>query len=322
MLSEKYLAGFLDADGCIYIQWLKEGWKPQLRINFSQKTEQDKVIGMIHEEYKGGYLKTTMINGVNYTGLDYCGKTADMLLNRIKKHLVIKRRYADICISLSREKAYNIPELKKQIKTERQIKSMPLPNFPSRKWLAGYIDGDGCISTQGLHRLGAANIVLHIACSNYDTEGIELIQKAYGGNINDMSEGRCKQLKITLHPTKADEIFKPIVKYMVTKQSQAKLLLGCAEMKHYRDGKGIQAALKQLKASPHRLNEPEVEVRPLLETVLNLEKPWSKDGKYYACVECGSKGRYCGDGLCSACYQRRRKARIASTYAIVGQPIG
>lgn len=314
MLSEKYLAGFLDADGCIYIQWLQEGWRPQLRINFSQKTEQDEVIGMIHKEY-GGYLKVTTIKGVDYTGLDFAGKHADMLLSRIKKHLVIKRRYADVCLSLSREKAYNIPELKQRMKVERQIQSLPLPNYPSRKWLAGYIDGDGCISTHGMSKLGAAKVVLHIACSNYDTEGIELLHKAYGGGIFDMSQGRCKQWTLILHPSKAKEVFSPIVKYMVTKQDQARLILSCAAMGHYRDGKGIKTALQQLKARPHRLNEPG-DYKAERAAVKELEaKSWGKRGLYPSCIVCGStERRHEGDGLCSCCYQRQRKS-----HAIVGQ---
>lgn len=318
MLSEKYLAGFLDADGCIYIQWLKEGWKPQLRINFTQKKEQDKVIEMIHEEY-GGYLKNTTVKGIDYTGLDFCGKTADMLLSRIKKHLVVKRRYADICLGFSREKAFNIPELKKRLKDERKIQSLPLPNFPSRKWLAGYLDGDGCISTQGFSKMGTPKLVLHIACSNYDSEGIELIHKAFGGGINDMCEKRCKQLRITLHPSKAKEIFGPIVKYMVTKQTQAQFILGCAEMGHYRDGESIKSALKQLKASPHRLNEPEADVKALMASIKDIQRPWSSDG-YAACIKCGSsKARYMGNGICLSCWPRKAGRPLA--YAIVGQSI-
>lgn len=316
MLSEKYLAGFLDSDGCIYIQWLKEGWKPQLRINFSQKEEQDKVLSMIHEEY-GGYTKTMKINGVNYNGLDFCGKGADMLLNRIKKHLVVKRHYADICIALSREKAFNIPELKKRMNAERRIKSLPLPNFPSRKWLAGYLDGDGCISVQEISKTGNATMVLHVACSDYDTEGIELLSKAYGAPVFDMAQGRCRQWKRTLPPSKAREIFEPIVKYMVTKQDQAQLLLGCAAMGHYRDGKSIKAALKQLKASPHRLNEPGVNVSELLKSIKDVDRPWSGDG-YGCCVKCGKNdSRYMGHGLCLSCWPRSSGKPLA--YAIVGQ---
>ena len=60
---------------------------------------------------------------------------------------------------------------------------------------------------------------------------------------------------------------------LIIKQDQARFLLGCAEMGHFRDGKSIKSALKQLKAQPHRLSEPKADVPALLATVQDPPNP-------------------------------------------------
>ena len=137
--------------------------------------------------------------------------------------------------------------------------------------MAGYIDGDGCISVAQIRKpSGVADLVLHIAASVYDTEGIETIHKAFGGRINDMCEGRVRQYAVTLSPSKIKEIFEEIHPSMIVKKDQAELILKCAAMGHLRDGEAIKAALKHLKAHPHRLSETKPDVHALFQTIRDL----------------------------------------------------
>jgi uncharacterized protein YlbG (UPF0298 family) len=271
-LSEKYLAGFLDSDGYIGIHWRGGKYSPQLQLEWSQKTSQDKVIEMIHNQF-GGCKTYKIINNVSYTRVGFKAKDAMWILSRIRKHLVIKRSYADYCMGLVAEgKAPDWKKRAKQMKEVRKIKSLPLPNFPSRKWLAGYIDGDGSfygsMQRNGLKQ--SCTAMLSIGCANHDTEGIEIIHKNFGGNIINTGENT-KSLVIYLQPTKAKEMISYFGQHLITKKDQAYFILGIAEkIGHYRDGKKICSALKYLKACQHRLSEPEVDVGALCSEIKDI----------------------------------------------------
>jgi len=177
--------------------------------------------------------------------------------------------------------------------------------------MAGYFDGDGCLSSTLQGRYKYATLKLNIAAAEYDTEGIETIQKNFGGCITDMCDGRVKQYNVCLNPSKAIKMLSYFAKHLIVKKDQAYFVLGCAKMGHYRDGKNIKLALKRLKNTHlHRLNEPKQEVAELLATVEDRQKPWKKTGAL-VCIECGtSRHRHMGNGLCSSCYQKQRRIHV------------
>lgn len=265
MISEKYIAGFLDSDGCVSLDWYKG--RPSLILSFSQKTSQDEVLYLIQQRLGVGFISHNIIKDVSYSF--YCIKTrkAEMVLNRIKKYLVIKRHYAESCLYLVNQKKRfsDWKDKKKWLKEQRRTLSMPLPNYPSRKWMAGYIDGDGCFSVsagnkirnkngKGFYERLSALIEFSVTSSHYDIEGITVIQKAFGGKIRNQGHN-CKRLRLSLSPTKAIQMYKHCGKYLVVKKDQFDYILSCAKIGHYRNGKDIKAKIKQLKARDHRLNE-------------------------------------------------------------------
>lgn len=316
-LSEKYIAGFLDADGSIQIAWRpvdradsnKELRRACLSLEFSQKQDQDKVLHLIADAIGGDISKT---HGI-YSTLKLFGGKAEMVLSRIKKYLVIKRHYAETCIQMH-GKVFNKREAMQGLKAERRIKSEPLPNFPSRKWLAGYIDGDGCFHGRARKDWFGAKVVCEIACSDYDSEGIEIIRKNFGGSIGQIDSSRKHILKycLAMPPSKAKQFLGYFAKHLVTKRDQAMFILGCAEAGNYRDGKRVTEILKQLKAHPHRLSDPETNVKPLIDSVdFNIETRREKFMRLHdengGCIECGDPSvAYYSDGLCRRCYDKRR----------------
>ncbi len=253
MVSEKYLAGFLDADGSIGV-YETPGKTAQLRLTFSQKRSQDAVIHMIHRDY-GGALIARHVGEGEYTDLVISSKKARMILERIRNHLVIKRRYAEWALDVCSKPCADWEALKVMRKQVRRERSNPLPNYPSRKWMAGYFDGDGCFSVNLYKPTGNASAVLTIAAAEYDTEGIELIHKAFGGNIFNMCEGRVRQWRMNPDAAKLKSMLPHFVPNMIVKRDQGEFLLKCAAMGHLRDGENIKAALKRLKLHPHRLSE-------------------------------------------------------------------
>jgi hypothetical protein len=248
-------------------------------MSFAQKTDQDEVLSRIHDEL-GGSLTFDEIKGVSYTKLSFSGnRQCVALLNRIRPWSVVKRHYIEVMLDLVTRKVSKEEHdtIRAYLKAQRRQRALPLPKHPTRKWLAGYIDGDGCIGATTVGRYQTGKVVLHIAASNFDTEGIDLIQKQFGGAIHDMCDGRVKQLVISLSASKAKELLGEVVPHMVVKKTQAEFILGCAAMGHYRDGKNIKAAMKHLKAHPHRLSEPKPNVIALLSEVKDLP-PTPKGG--------------------------------------------
>lgn len=263
-LSEKYVAGFFDADGSVQVVFVADCVTPQLRIGFSQKTEQDEVLHLIQKDY-GGCITYDVIGNGQYTKLSFSGnKQCRILLNRIKKHTVLKRRYIEVCLDICERQLdrNEIDRVKAYLKAQRKIKSYPLPNFPPRKWLAGYFDGDGCVSASMRGDSGGSTIRVHIAAERCYTGGIEIIQKSFGGHLKPMREN-VDQWYYNMVPSKLVEFFGYFGNHTVVKHSQIQFILKCAEMGHFRDGKNIVAALKHLKAHPHRLSEPKPDVHAL-----------------------------------------------------------
>ena len=316
-ISDKYIAGFLDSDGCVSIHWKAGKYKPLLILSWSQKTSQDKVLYMIQGSL-GGVIREDKINEELYSKLVVSGSAASMALNRIKKHLVLKRHYANVCLDLvEKGKPDDVKVARLYMKEQRKVRSLPLPNFPSRKWLAGYFDGDGCLYAR-MYKTGVTMPHFSIAASWFDTEGLEIIQKNFGGQINKMSQGNNVQsLVAALPPSRAKKFLGYFAKHLITKKEQAYFILGCAEMGHYRDGKNIWTALKQLKAQPHRLSEPEVDVKPFLDSVSG--KKWGRHGHGAEfCKGCGRNDvDYYAKDYCRNCYnntryQPKRQSAIAA----------
>ena len=314
-LSDKYIAGFLDSDGSIQVSYRyptrdksdSTMMRAYIGLEFSQLTNRDEVLYLIQEAVGGNLYFDEKKKATN---LKIFGKKAAMCLSRIRKYLVIKRHYASIAVEIAGT-IVNRREATAFLKKERKRKSLPLPNYPSRKWMAGYIDGDGCLGVRVTKSCKSAQPVLEITSSDYDSEGVELIQKAFGGSI--AIGGKLKNLRsltITLAPSKAVQILSHCGRYLTIKKAQSDFILGCASMGHYRDGKNIQAICKQLKSQPHRLNEPKPDVRHLLSKVdasieTRAEKGLKLFLKHGCCISCDNTRHY-SDGFCRKCYDFNR----------------
>jgi hypothetical protein len=315
-LSDKYIAGFLDADGSIQIMWRRvdrADSNPELRrayisLEFSQHPQQDLVLHLIQQSIGGALTEDR-----GYSILKLWGSQARMTLARIRKHMVIKRHYADVCLEMH-GRVFNKREAARRLKEERRVKSLPLPNFPGRKWLAGYTDGDGCFQVRNRKDAMACQIVYEAAASEYDSEGLEIVHKNFGGSLLATDNVRKHILKycLTLPPSKAKQFLGYFAKHLITKRDQAEFILGCAEMGHYRDSRSISAILKQLKAHPHRLNDRKIDVGTLLGQVdFSAETRRARFRRLYhtngGCLDCGKNDpAYYSDGVCRACCDKRR----------------
>ena len=281
-LSDKYIAGFLDADSHIYIEWhcsKSTGlYRAYVRVKVAQKEVYRIVLDKIQEVY-GGTLVDNYVNGKNYPLLQLSGKDAIPMLAKIGKYFVRHRNYIQYLLTIHK-KDYSKNEYlieKKRLKTLKRAPCLPIPKHPTRGWVAGYIDGDGCL--QGSIRwkqTGAGRIqltVVEMACYG---EGVTLLHKAFGGSLvlRDKREPHLLAWNLSVPPTKMIELYEFFGKHLLLKRDQFTFTKGCAEMGHFRDGETIKQILSDLKVNPQRLNDSSCDVSHLLAKVKNLTKAY------------------------------------------------
>lgn len=326
MISEKYVAGFLDADGYIGLAFRDIGGefkntdtkKCFANVEFTQKASHDEVLHMIHQMF-GGSIGHNKAN--NSTQLKLFGKRGAMLLERVKKYLVIKRHYAEVALSLHQQ-VVSRKETQKLFKQAKSEPCLPLPNYPSRKWMAGYMDGDGCFSAKIYGKdKNYVGLQMSVVAELGHTEGLDLIHKAFGGGIGYRgNDGRLARLDIQLPPSKAEQVLGHFAKHLIVKKSQADFILKCAEGGNYRDGLYINDTLKLLKTHQHRLSESASLVSALASNIKfdingdywkgTRQTDWVARGN--KCV-CGSTEHYLY-GLCEDCSREQRLANRRARY--------
>ena len=160
--------------------------------------------------------------GCSYISLH--GTKAEMFMNIIKKHLVIKRAVVDLLLSLKGTTVDDIKKVRTLIQEARKT-STPEKNYPSRQWMAGYIDGDGCLYSSFRKKDGNIEFKL-AAVSHYTQEaGLLLMQKAFGGYIT--KQGDVRRWNLPLSVNKGKQVLSFFKKHLKMKQDQADLILDC-----------------------------------------------------------------------------------------------
>ncbi len=280
MLSEKYMAGFIDADGFLGVR-VRMDARPDLIVELAQHERYaDRVLQPVMDEF-GGQIRT---RPEKYKSLSIRGKQARKLYERLYKYMVIKKdiakRYLDLVDnSMVVKTEWGINKYRKEAKDIKAAgRISPIPNFPSRKWLAGYFDGDGCFSMKVDKKNGYGYPNVSILAAPHLSAGIVLIQKAFGGKIYTQNTGNLVwQLPLT-DPSKCISFIGYFCKHLVEKKAQAYFLLGCATNGNFRDGKIIRENLMALNAQQHRLNNPEQFASELVRGV-RFDIPKIKSGR-------------------------------------------
>ena len=294
ILSDKYIAGFLDSDGSISI-----GTNGRLRMVFTQKLSNDGVIERIYLVLGKGSLceSTGRTRGtISYRrDLIIQGQSAVDILCRLKPYMVTKRRKANQLLS--------------ELGFTERVGTDSIPVQPSRSWLAGYFDGDGCIyAHQNIHNT-TASVKVSITTDSKEIDGVELVNKMFGGEI--VTRGNKTTWTLRLNPSNTDKFLSYIAPRLNNKREQAYFVLGCAKMGHFRDGENICRILRDMKTHPHRLNDltSEVDVSSYIEQVIDIKDTDKRYRHYHGqkCISCGSD-KYYAKGLCNTCYQSERKA--------------
>lgn len=266
MFSEKYLAGFVDADGHLSVR-ARVGARPDLVFEVAQRTTHSDVLRYAHELF-GGILRTEQ---VLYTKLSLRGGHARQAFERLKKYLVLKRDQAERFLdfvdrSMVLKTEGDVKAVRQHVKEIRAYGATRQPNFPARRWMAGYVDGDGSFAVKVCKKTGYAYPSLSILAAPNYVVGVTLLHKAFGGQLQAMGQNAVWAVSLS-QPSKIERVLSYFAKHLVLKKPQAYFLLGCAEKGNLRDGETIRRTIKALNAQQHRLSDPAAEAARLVQEI-------------------------------------------------------
>lgn len=266
-LSDKYMAGFLDADGSIGVR-SRVGARPDLIVEVAQRVMYREVPEAYVTTF-GGYLRERLDGQYVYAAMR--GGMARKCVERLKGYLVCKHDFAAGALKLVDEAPVlqtqqDVADVRAQVRALRAVKGQTTANYPPRKWLAGYFDGDGCFSVKVCPKTGYAYPIAAILAAPAYRAGIDLIAKAFGGAIHQAGDNWTWQLQLS-QPSKAKEFLEHFAHHLVIKRAQAAFLLGCAVGGNFRDGNAIREHVKALNSQQHRLSDPAGHAASLMQQV-------------------------------------------------------
>lgn len=267
MLSEKYLAGFVDADGHFSVR-ARLNARPDLEFSVAQVTWFQEPLIELQREF-GGTIR--LKHDGQYAELQMRGSPARKVFERLKKYLVLKQDQVERFIDLVdrgvvlKTKA-DVAAVRQRVKEIRAYGATRQPNYPSRKWMAGYIDGDGSFVVKVCKKTGYAYPTLTILAAPNYLVGITLLQRAFGGRITAIGQNAVWSISLS-QPSKIEQVLGHCAQHLVRKKAQAYFILGCAKGGNLRDGKAIHRAITALNAQQHRLSDPTAEAFKLLQGV-------------------------------------------------------
>lgn len=222
MIDVKYFAGFVDSDGSILIQPYKLAnglFKVYPKVNIGQLKFRAQNLVELAEYYKVNLAERPQADMVL---IDLNGTNAVSFINLIKNHLVVKDDLAEYVLGVAGKEVTQeeLDSIRLVIKQLRK-KNTPTKNHPSRKWMAGYIDGDGCLYAK-IKTTGVLDCRLIVASSADALAGLELIKKAFGGQIR--IQGNSSHYSLNLSKHKAIELYEYFGQHLRIKKSQMVLV--------------------------------------------------------------------------------------------------
>lgn len=186
----KYLAGIMDADGCLTRSPCGNYF--QLTLAASTAIDRDgEYLKWLHENVGGKLYTVTFPDKPNWNNQQhwkvYDKKTLGMLLPRLLKHMVIKAKYwNDLWEGREADR--------------RDVGPLKPKNHPSNAWLAGFLDGDGYYCMIKNRDPRWKQLSIRVTLHEDDVSCLEFLQKAFGGKISSVGDKPYKKWIRNLGP--------------------------------------------------------------------------------------------------------------------------
>lgn len=230
----KYVAGFVDADGTISFIFNKtvDGFfRIGLQFGITQIDNRGrgfKLLQDLRDAYDVGGVYDVKSKNQKYWKV--AGKNdLEKFLPHIIKHMVIKGKHFQRMLEKRRELSgvnltqEQVDELRKFAKESRaDTGPTRYKKNASPAWLAGYVDGDGYL------RHSEREHWLKIACLESDVCSLELIQRTYGGKIYKTTKEHIKEFRLNFGASFygiATKVLKAIIPHLRLKRHDAEMIL-------------------------------------------------------------------------------------------------
>lgn len=267
MVSDKYIAGLLDSDGCVTFKYLKnkvnrdvEGYyTAYAQITFTEAIGKSNTIPLVQENIGGEIYIQKRANQSNkgFSGgkdlqtLHFQGTKAVSIANRIRQYVCAKRGLLDLACEFN-TKSVEREAFANRVKEVRAT-GQYIPNYPTRKWMCGYLDGNGAI-TGRLATSGLFYPMLTCSAWDKDIQLLELMKKQFGGSVCNISGRQAAKWDVFLtDPCKCIQILE-YLPALVRLKPQRDFILSCARNGNFRDGKTIRAQLMMLNSPATETN--------------------------------------------------------------------
>lgn len=173
----KYLAGLLDADGCLSVN---QGKYYQLTLAASTSIDRDgKYLRWLHENLGGNLYQVKQDHNwsVQNHWKVYDKNTLNKILPRVLKHMCVKARYWDNLY------------FGDQTLTREDHGPLKAKKFPTRAWLSGFLDGDGHYMFAKNKYEGCKKIRVQVTLHKDDKDTLYWISDKLGGSVREDKRG-------------------------------------------------------------------------------------------------------------------------------------
>lgn len=199
--ESKYLAGLLDADGCLHYSNNNGYLALTLSCSMSESIDREGKFARYLESKVGSlYTRKRDDNwAVQNEWVVRKRRDLNVTLPHIIKHMVVKgAKWAIMFNRFQEYQGVKITDDTVQILRDEVADvygPVKAKKHPTWAWVAGYIDGDGWYIRRD--RQGKLNTEMHVgAVSHPDADqGIQLLYKAFGGVVKSDSKGYTRWIK-------------------------------------------------------------------------------------------------------------------------------
>ncbi len=179
-IESKYLAGLLDADGCLHFTDNNGYLALTMSLSMSESIDKDGKFAKYLSSKVGKLYTRKREDSWAVQNEWVVRKRSDLetLLPHIIKHMVVKGAKWQKMLEIFRSKPseFSLDDLRKEVDITGPVKPK---NHPTWAWAAGYIDGDGWY----MKRERPNQIEMQVGVVSQQLEGLNLLQKAFGGVV-------------------------------------------------------------------------------------------------------------------------------------------
>ena len=258
-MDYEYAAGMIDADGCFGIHPKLRPDGETYKIRIYCKVDQ-KLTKYFLEELSNEYSVTLYKQPSGVSRVTLYGVDAEHFTTRIRPYLIIKDQIADYVLSLRGKTVtkYDLKCIREHLKSLRDDKNIHNRRMTDR-YIAGFIDGDGWITTSLDNRSGYLQFKLGALSHVSQMQTLYLLQERFGGAFSYKKNGTNVTWSITITKDKLEDL-KFLAEYLRQKKDRFLFVYGVVERQDNHKTNGATLASNRIlheefKSIPNGRNE-------------------------------------------------------------------